>query len=87
MEVDESALLPRLLIYHGIPEEGPVDLMIQDVVINPVAMAEILAGHQEMESDDDDEEGGDEAAVGPEAMIENIDNQEMEDNEEQDQPL
>ncbi|GJM85548.1 hypothetical protein PR202_ga02009 [Eleusine coracana subsp. coracana] len=80
MQLDDSNLLHRLLRFHGMPEDG--QLMLQDVVINPVAMAEILGGNQEMEDD------GEEAAVAPDAMIEIvIDNQEMEDNDEQDQPL
>jgi hypothetical protein len=42
MEADDTALLPRLLRFHGIPEEGPEDLMLQEVVIDPGAMWNFL---------------------------------------------
>jgi hypothetical protein len=50
MEVVNTELLPRLLGFHGIPEEGPEELMVQEVVMDPGAMMQFFAGNQEMEN-------------------------------------
>jgi hypothetical protein len=72
MEADDTALLPRLLRFHGIPEEGPEDLMLQEVVIDPGAMVQFFAANQEMENN------AEEAAAAPGPMEQIVHNQEME---------
>jgi hypothetical protein len=78
MEADETALLPRLLRFHGIPEEGPEDLMLQEVVIDPGAMVQFFAANQEMENNAEEA-----AAAAPGPMEQIVDNQEMENNGEE----
>jgi hypothetical protein len=77
MEADETALLPRLLRFHGIPEEGPEDLMLQEVVIDPGAMVQFFAANQEMENN------AEEVAAAPGPMEQIVDNQEMENSGEE----
>ncbi|AQK72704.1 E3 ubiquitin-protein ligase PRT1 [Zea mays] len=59
MEVDNSALVHRILRHHGIPEEGPEGLMME--VVGPDAMVQILIDNQGMEEGND--EGPGEAAI------------------------
>uniref|UniRef100_A0A0A9EAU4 Uncharacterized protein n=1 Tax=Arundo donax TaxID=35708 RepID=A0A0A9EAU4_ARUDO len=92
MEVDDTALLQRLLRFHGIPEEAPEELMMEEAVVAPGAMVQIVIDNQEMEGNG---AGGledpniEDAPVVRSAMLHiAIDNnQEMEDNGEEEQLL
>lgn len=55
MEVDNSALLRRILRHHGIPEEGMME------VVGPGAMVQIIIDNQGVEEGND--EGAGEAAI------------------------
>jgi hypothetical protein len=86
MEVDNSTLLQGILRHHGIPEEGPEGLMMEEAVVAPGALLQILIDVQGMEEGND--EGPGEAAIeepvgAPGAMLDIIiHDQEMEGNEE-----
>lgn len=86
MEVDNSALLQRILRHHGIPEQVPEGLMMEEAVVAPGALVQILIDNQGMEEGND--EGPGEAAIeepvgAPGAMLHIvIHDQEMEGNEE-----
>ncbi|XP_062219686.1 E3 ubiquitin-protein ligase PRT1-like isoform X2 [Phragmites australis] len=91
MEVDNTALLQRLLRFHGIAEEGPEELMMEDAVVAPGAMVQIVIDNLEMEGNGAEGLEGpniEDDPVAPGTMLHIvIDNQEMEDNGEENQLL
>ncbi|WVZ74561.1 hypothetical protein U9M48_022729 [Paspalum notatum var. saurae] len=91
MELDDSQLLQRLLRIHGLPEDGQEELMMEEAVVAPGDMVQIVINNQVGEGGNDVFPG--EAAIeepvgAPGAMLHIvIDDQEIEDNGEEDQAL
>ncbi|KAJ1280026.1 hypothetical protein BS78_04G200700 [Paspalum vaginatum] len=56
MELDDSALLQRLLRIHGIPEDGQEELMMEEAVVAPGAMLHIVVDDQEMEDNGEEDQ-------------------------------
>ncbi|KAL6633963.1 hypothetical protein ACP70R_026634 [Stipagrostis hirtigluma subsp. patula] len=87
MELDDTALLQRFVRFHGIPEEGAEELIMQEAFVGPGAMVEIIVNGQGI-PEEGVEEPMEEAIVAPGAMVEIVvDGQQQQENAEEDQVL